>query len=163
MANAHRGARREKARETRWRIMDAALAEFTEHGYHDTTMAAIAERAGVAVQTVYLGFRTKGGLLEEVVGNGSPAASPLMDAIAGFIASEDPGARVVPTMLPAYTDSRAFRDAFPECVAYGFFPQREMTLGEMWPLVHGKDERIAAADVGFAARAYKAIALELLG
>jgi acetylornithine deacetylase/succinyl-diaminopimelate desuccinylase-like protein len=101
--------------------------------------------------------------LEEVVGNGSPAVSPLMDAISKFLADEDPGARVVPTMLPAYTDSRAFRDAFPECVAYGFFPQREMTLGEMWPLVHGKDERIAAADVGFAARAYKSIALELLG
>jgi acetylornithine deacetylase/succinyl-diaminopimelate desuccinylase-like protein len=101
--------------------------------------------------------------LEEVVGNGSPTASPLMDAITGFLAQEDPGARVVPTMLPAYTDSRAFRDAFPECVAYGFFPQREMTLDQMWPLVHGKDERIAAADVGFAARAYKAIALELLG
>jgi acetylornithine deacetylase/succinyl-diaminopimelate desuccinylase-like protein len=100
--------------------------------------------------------------LEEVVGNGSPADSPLMDAIVRFLDAEDPGTRVVPTMLPAYTDSRAFRDAFPECVAYGFFPQRVMTLGEMWPLVHGKDERIAAADVGFAARAYKAIALELL-
>ena len=100
--------------------------------------------------------------LEQVVGNGSPSRSPLMDAIARWIEEEDPGARVVPTMLPAYTDSRAFRDAFPECVAYGFFPQREMTLGEMWPLVHGKDERIKAADVGFAARAYKAIALELL-
>lgn len=65
----HRGVRRRKALETRWRIMDAALAEFTERGYHDTTMAAIAERAGVAVQTVYLGFRTKSGLLEELVGN----------------------------------------------------------------------------------------------
>jgi acetylornithine deacetylase/succinyl-diaminopimelate desuccinylase-like protein len=100
--------------------------------------------------------------LEEVVGNGSPTESPLMDAIRVWVQAEDPGARVVPTMLPAYTDSRAFRDAFPECVAYGFFPQREMTLGQMWPLVHGKDERIAAADVGFAARAYKAIAQELL-
>jgi len=100
--------------------------------------------------------------LEEVVGNGSPTESPLMDAIRTWIATEDAGARVVPTMLPAYTDSRAFRDAFPECVAYGFFPQREMTLGQMWPLVHGKDERIAAADVGFAARAYRAIARELL-
>lgn len=66
---AHRGVRRQKARETRWRIMDAAHAEFTERGYHDTTMAAIAERASVAVQTVYLGFRTKSGLLEEVVAN----------------------------------------------------------------------------------------------
>jgi acetylornithine deacetylase/succinyl-diaminopimelate desuccinylase-like protein len=101
--------------------------------------------------------------LEEVVGNGSPTESPLMDAIRDWVQAEDPGARVVPTMLPAYTDSRAFRDAFPECVAYGFFPQREMTLAQMWPLVHGKDERIAAADVGFAARAYKAIAQELLG
>jgi acetylornithine deacetylase/succinyl-diaminopimelate desuccinylase-like protein len=100
--------------------------------------------------------------LEEVVGNGSPTESPLMDAIRTWVGAEDPGARVVPTMLPAYTDSRAFRDAFPECVAYGFFPQREMTLGQMWPLVHGKDERIAAADVGFAARAYQAIAMELL-
>jgi acetylornithine deacetylase/succinyl-diaminopimelate desuccinylase-like protein len=100
--------------------------------------------------------------LEEVIGNGSPAASPLMDAIVRWVGAEDPGGRVIPSMLPAYTDSRAFRDAFPECVAYGFFPQREMTLGEMWPLVHGKDERIAAADVGFAARAYTAIALELL-
>ena len=66
---ANRGARRQKALETRWRIMDAALDEFTERGYHDTTMAAIAERAGVAVQTVYLGFRTKSGLLEDLVGN----------------------------------------------------------------------------------------------
>jgi acetylornithine deacetylase/succinyl-diaminopimelate desuccinylase-like protein len=100
--------------------------------------------------------------LEEVVGNGSPTVSPLMDAIERWITSEDPGARVVPTMLPAYTDSRTFRDTFGECVAYGFFPQREMTLPQMWPLVHGKDERIAAADVGFAARAYTAIAKELL-
>jgi acetylornithine deacetylase/succinyl-diaminopimelate desuccinylase-like protein len=101
--------------------------------------------------------------LEEVVGNGSPTESPLMDAIRNWVGGEDAAARVVPTMLPAYTDSRAFRDAFPECVAYGFFPQREMTLVEMWPLVHGKDERIKAADVGFAARAYTAIAKELLG
>jgi acetylornithine deacetylase/succinyl-diaminopimelate desuccinylase-like protein len=100
---------------------------------------------------------------EEVVGNGSPVDTPLMDAIARWLGSEDPGARVVPTMLPAYTDSRAFRDAFPDCVAYGFFPQRERTLYEMWPLVHGKDERIAAADVGFAARCYRAVARELLG
>jgi acetylornithine deacetylase/succinyl-diaminopimelate desuccinylase-like protein len=100
--------------------------------------------------------------IEEVVGNGSPTESPLMDALRRWVGEEDPGARVVPTMLPAYTDSRAFRDAFPECVAYGFFPQREMNLYEMWPLVHGKDERIAAADVGFAARCYRSVAEELL-
>jgi acetylornithine deacetylase/succinyl-diaminopimelate desuccinylase-like protein len=99
---------------------------------------------------------------ETVVGNSSPPDGPLMDALRGWIAREDPGARVVPTMLPAYTDSRIFRDAFPECVAYGFFPQREMNLYEIWPLVHSRDERIATADLGFAARCYRDVTKELL-
>ena len=86
-----------------------------------------------------------------------------MDALRGWIAREDPGARVVPTMLPAFTDSRTFRAAFPECVAYGFFPQRQMALYETWPLVHSRDERIATADLGFAARCYRDVTRELLG
>jgi acetylornithine deacetylase/succinyl-diaminopimelate desuccinylase-like protein len=100
---------------------------------------------------------------EKVVGNSSPADTPLMDAITSWVGREDPGARVVPTMLPAFTDSRTFRDAFPECVAYGFFPQREMNLYETSPLVHSKDERIATADLGFAARCYRDVTKELLG
>jgi acetylornithine deacetylase/succinyl-diaminopimelate desuccinylase-like protein len=100
---------------------------------------------------------------ERVVGNASPPVSPLMDVLRGWIAREDPGARVVPTMLPAFTDSRTFRAAFPECVAYGFFPQRAMTLYETWPLVHSRDERIATADLGFAARCYRDVTKELLG
>jgi len=66
-------------------------------------------------------------------------------------------------MLPAFTDSRTFRAAFPECVAYGFFPQREMNLYEASPLVHSRDERIATADLGFAARCYRDVTKELLG
>ncbi len=100
---------------------------------------------------------------EEVVGNGSAPEGELWDAIAGFLAGEDPEAQVVPTMLPAFTDSRTWRATFPECTAYGFFPQKAMTLSEMWPLVHGKDERIHTEDLGFAARAYHHIAKELLG
>jgi acetylornithine deacetylase/succinyl-diaminopimelate desuccinylase-like protein len=100
---------------------------------------------------------------EKVIGNASPPDSPLMDALRGWVAREDPEARLVPTMLPAFTDSRTFRDAFPECVAYGFFPQREMTYYESWPLVHSRDERIATADLGFAARCYRDVTKELLG
>ena len=100
---------------------------------------------------------------EKVVGNSSPPQSPLMDALRGWIAREDPGGRVVPTMLPAFTDSRTFRAAFPDCVAYGFFPQRAMTLFETWPLVHSRDERIATADLGLAARCYRDVTKELLG
>ncbi len=100
---------------------------------------------------------------EEVVGNASPPSGALWDAVSGFLAREDPGAKVVPTMLPAFTDSRTWRATFPECTAYGFFPQRAMDLYEMWPLVHGKDERIHTSDLGFAARAYHDITKELLG
>jgi acetylornithine deacetylase/succinyl-diaminopimelate desuccinylase-like protein len=88
---------------------------------------------------------------EAVVGNRSPVASELMDAIGGWLAENDPGAEAVPTVLPAFTDSRWFRAAFPECVAYGFFPQRHQTVYETWPLMHAKDERIDVRDLGFAA------------
>lgn len=47
--------------------MDAADTEFRAHGYHGTTMAAIAKRAGVAVQTVYFVFNTKPSLLTAAI------------------------------------------------------------------------------------------------
>lgn len=48
-------------------MLDAARAQFVEHGYTATTMDQIAADAGVAVQTVYYTFRTKGRLLIELV------------------------------------------------------------------------------------------------
>jgi acetylornithine deacetylase/succinyl-diaminopimelate desuccinylase-like protein len=100
---------------------------------------------------------------EEVVGNASPADTPLWAAIERWIARNDPGARVVPTMLPAFTDSRTFRAAFPDCVAYGFFPHRHMTLQETWPMLHAADERIDARDMGYATACYRDVTKELLG
>ncbi len=101
--------------------------------------------------------------LERVVGNRSPVDGPLADAIETWIGAQDPGARVVPTMLQGFTDSRWFRHAFPDCRAYGFFPQRHMTLSQTTPLVHGPDERIDVRDMGFAAAFYRDLAVELLG
>lgn len=100
---------------------------------------------------------------EHTVGNSSPAESPLMDAIVRWVEREDPGARVVPVVLPAYTDSRTFRAAFPDCVAYGFFPMTHTSLYEMWPLIHAPDERIDTRDLAVATRCYRDLALELLG
>ncbi len=99
---------------------------------------------------------------ERVVGNRSPADSSLMDAISGWIAERDPGAEVVPVVLPGFTDSRHFRAAFPECVAYGFFPQRHQTLLEAMPLIHGADERIDVRDVAFAAEFFRDLARSVL-
>jgi acetylornithine deacetylase/succinyl-diaminopimelate desuccinylase-like protein len=88
---------------------------------------------------------------ETVVGNRSPVESSLMTAIADWLGERDPGAETVPTVIPAFTDSRWWRAAFPGCVAYGFFPQRHQTLYETWPLLHAADERIDVRDLGFAA------------
>ncbi len=92
--------------------------------------------------------------IEQKVGNGSPAESALMDALGGWLEQADPEAALVPTMLPAFTDSRTFRAAFPDIVAYGFFPQRHMSLYDTWSLIHGKDERIDVRDLGFAAECF---------
>jgi AcrR family transcriptional regulator len=60
---AIKSTRRERAQATRLRITKAAYTLFCERGYAGTTMADIAEAAGVAVQTVYFVFHTKGELL----------------------------------------------------------------------------------------------------
>jgi len=100
---------------------------------------------------------------ETVTGNGSPVDSPLMSAISRWVQTNDPGAETVPVILPGFSDSRWFREAFPDCVAYGFFPQRHMTILDVAPLVHNADERIDVRDLGFAAGFYADIARELLG
>jgi acetylornithine deacetylase/succinyl-diaminopimelate desuccinylase-like protein len=69
---------------------------------------------------------------------------------------------VLPVILPGFTDSRHFRNAFPECVAYGFFPQRYQSLFEASPLVHGADERIDVRDLTFATEFFKDLAVRIL-
>jgi len=100
---------------------------------------------------------------EQVVGNSSSPESVMMTAIEEWIAANDPGATTVPVILPGFSDSRWFREAFPECVAYGFFPQRHQTMLEASPLMHNADERIDVRDLGFAAGFYRDIIAQLLG
>ncbi|MGW0712096.1 TetR/AcrR family transcriptional regulator [Streptomyces sp. NPDC002643] len=56
-----------RAQETRRRIIEAAGALFIEQGYGATKLQEIADRAGVAVQTIYFVFRNKPSLLKELV------------------------------------------------------------------------------------------------
>ena len=100
---------------------------------------------------------------ETVIGNRSPSESQLMDAIVDFIGREDPDAVVAATGLPGFTDSRWFREAFPDCVAYGFMPARAFDLFEAAPLIHGADERVPVEDLGMAARFFAELAPRLLG
>lgn len=63
------GADRQAARigRTEALLVSAARAAFLEHGYVATTLAEIAERAGVSPRTVYVRFGTKAALFRRVV------------------------------------------------------------------------------------------------
>lgn len=75
--------RREQAAATRARILATAQALFEERGYSATSVAAVAERAGVSQRTVYLAFETKAELLRTLWnallrgGEGAPPVAQL--------------------------------------------------------------------------------------
>jgi AcrR family transcriptional regulator len=59
----HSPRRQEQAAATRRAMLEAAQRLFEKQSYAATTMAAIAEEAGVALKTVYVAFETKSGVL----------------------------------------------------------------------------------------------------
>jgi acetylornithine deacetylase/succinyl-diaminopimelate desuccinylase-like protein len=113
-----------------------------------------------------LGPEGEGGYLlefsEDVVGNSSEPESDLVEHLRDFVERADPGAHLLPLVLTGFTDSHWFRKAFPECVAYGFFPQRAMSRWDTMPLIHAPDERIAVDDIDFAARFFHELAPAVL-
>jgi AcrR family transcriptional regulator len=54
--------------ERRRQILDAALEEFSEAGYHSTKVSDIVARAGIAQGTFYLYFKDKRSIFEELLG-----------------------------------------------------------------------------------------------
>jgi acetylornithine deacetylase/succinyl-diaminopimelate desuccinylase-like protein len=99
---------------------------------------------------------------ERVVGNRSPLETPLADAIAAWVGEQDPGASLIPIVMPGFSDSHWFRKAF-EATVYGFCPHNAMRLAEVAPLIHGADERVAVADVELAARFFSDLPRRVLG
>ena len=59
--------RKEQAAQTRARMVEAAGELFASNGYARTTIAAIAERAGVAADTVYATFGSKARVLTALI------------------------------------------------------------------------------------------------
>ncbi|RSM52491.1 TetR/AcrR family transcriptional regulator [Amycolatopsis sp. WAC 01376] len=103
-----KGARAERAAETRRRIIEAARELFLADGYGATTLQQVADRAGVAVQTIYFTFRNKPALLKELVdvaiaGDDSPVATMERPWFAQVL--DAPDARTAVTAL--VTGSRA--------------------------------------------------------
>jgi AcrR family transcriptional regulator len=76
-----RRVRRRRGDDTRRKVEEAAGELFAERGYQSTTVQAIADAAGVHVQTIYLAYGTKATLLAAaatrlVAGDEDPASHP---------------------------------------------------------------------------------------
>ncbi len=100
--------RRQRAEQTRDRILDMARGLFAQRGYAETTIEAIAAEAEVAVPTVYAAFQSKRGVLSALLGrlvSGEPGGPPLL---------ETAGARAV----LAETDPRRLLKLFVEHLSH---------------------------------------------
>jgi len=123
---------------TRQRLIRAALELFTTKGYHDTTTAQIAKKAGVAEGTIYRHFLSKQQLLNELyraalrwalevvqVPSGAPPApltgprATLALVAQGLVegAARDPA--VVKLGLLGRHEAREFRTAIEHVIAQG--------------------------------------------
>src|ERR1043165_8378937 len=60
-------SRAERAAERRQAIIDAAMEEFISRGFAATRLDDIAKRAGVAKGTIYLHFKDKESMFEELI------------------------------------------------------------------------------------------------
>ncbi|WP_280342907.1 TetR/AcrR family transcriptional regulator [Nocardia neocaledoniensis] len=67
MTGKNTGARAAKTTANRAKMLAAARELFVTRGYTSTTMKAIAEQAGMAVQTLYFTFATKRAILSELL------------------------------------------------------------------------------------------------
>jgi acetylornithine deacetylase/succinyl-diaminopimelate desuccinylase-like protein len=99
--------------------------------------------------------------IEACGGTRSPVASPLWNAIEGWVRDADPDAALAPICLAGFTDSHWMRDAFGT-VAYGFFPMRAMPVEVATLLVHSANERIPVDDLELGVDFYRSTAASLL-
>jgi AcrR family transcriptional regulator len=100
--------RRERAAQTRVGIVTAATELFIEKGWAGTSMRAIAQRAGVAVETLYASAGSKADLLKlaldiGVVGDDEPIPLAERDAFLAIGADDlDVACRASAAMLSGY-------------------------------------------------------------
>ena len=79
-------------------------------------------------------------VLTEHAGVEFPIDTPLYEALRGALLRHDPGATVVPYMIPGFTDAFAYARLGATC--YGFSPLKLPAGMNFTGMYHGKDERI---------------------
>ena len=112
-------------------MLDAAYELFCNDGYRSTTMEAIAERAGVAVQTLYFTFHTKDELFQAVhertVLGDENLPPPMQPWYLAAVAAEDVTAAVRHVCRGVLSISRRVAPMIPAFHAVAADP-----AGEVW-------------------------------
>jgi acetylornithine deacetylase/succinyl-diaminopimelate desuccinylase-like protein len=80
----------------------------------------------------------------------TPFEGAIVDAMAGALRAEDPGARVVPYMLSGGTDAKSFSRLGMRC--FGFSPLRLPADLDFAGMFHGVDERVPVEALRFGVR-----------
>lgn len=102
--------RRERARQTRDQIIDAARDLFLTHGYAATTVTAIAAAAHVSVETIYKSFGGKPGLVRAIVDKGLAGQGPIpAEQRSDHIRDTEPDPRRILTAWGAFVTELAPR------------------------------------------------------
>jgi TetR/AcrR family transcriptional regulator, regulator of autoinduction and epiphytic fitness len=136
--------RQEQARRTRLVMVQAAHRLFLERGYSATTMPAVAEAAGVSVQSVYKAFGNKAALLKtvfDVAMAGDDEAVPMLQRAALGRVRDEPDPRrklelygefvaeVTPRHVPVQLLARAAAATDPEAAGVWGQLQAERLAG----------------------------------
>jgi AcrR family transcriptional regulator len=104
--------RRERARQTRDQIAGIAEDLFLARGYAATTVAAIAARAQVSVETIYKSFGGKPGMVRAIVERGLAGAGPVAaEQRSDKIRDTEPDPRQILTAWGAFVTEIAPRTA----------------------------------------------------
>jgi AcrR family transcriptional regulator len=129
--------RREQAEETRLRVLDAASQTFRERGWEGTSIALVAERAGVSEETVYARFGSKRALLgaavERAVRGDDSRPVPEQDAPRAVAATDDLDERI---RLFTNDISARLERAAPLVAAVSAASRSEPELSELLDRLH---------------------------
>jgi AcrR family transcriptional regulator len=126
---------RADAQRNRRRLLDAARAEFAEHGL-DAGVDAVARRAGVGMGTLYRHFPTKGALVEAVIRDRA-------DDLVAALRDTDSFADAATVLVCRFVEDRGVFDAVaqePEAVP-ALLAIRDEVLRAWTPLVHDAQRR----------------------
>lgn len=117
-----------RARRTLARLRDAAVAEFSSHGYHGARVGRVAERAGTSHSTFYAYFRDKDDLLLALQAEAIVQTEAIM--------------RDLPPLAPGAEGRAALRAWMDQCCA-ALLQQAPIRWAVLDALIEDADPRIA--------------------